>query len=212
MGSKTLGQKKVVVVDYHMGNIGSVVKAFELIGADVLISNKKADIKKADYLVLPGVGAYADGIRNLKRLGLIGILKQEVFKKRKPFLGICLGMQLLAKESEEFGLHKGLGWLNASVKLIETGDANLKVPHVGWNNVKINAKCPLFKDIKQDSEFYFVHSYHLMCNSVKDVAATCDYGIKITAAVWQKNIFATQFHPEKSQRVGLRVLENFIGQ
>jgi len=210
MGSKTLGSQKIAVIDYQMGNVHSVAKAFKLIGGDVVISNKKEVIERADCVVLPGVGAFADGMKNIKKFGLIKILEEEILKKRKPFLGICLGMQLLAKESDEFGLHKGLGWLDASVKMIKTGDTNLKVPHVGWNNIKMNIKCPLFKEIRQNSEFYFVHSFHVVCKLTQNVMAVCDYGIKLTAAIQKNNIFAVQFHPEKSQTAGLRVLENFL--
>ena len=203
MGSGTLGQnKQVVVVDYGMGNVRSVAKAFELLGAKVVISSQAKEIKQADFIVLPGVGAFAQGMANLKKLGLISGLRQAVLKNKKPFLGICLGMQLLARDSEEFGRHKGLGWIDASVKPLESIDKKIKVPHVGWNNIKFSANCPFFKNIKQDSDLYFVHSYHLVCDLASDVAATCDYGIKFTAAINRDNIFATQFHPEKSP--GLR--------
>lgn len=211
MGSGSLGQNKILtIVDYNVGNVCSVTKAFEILGAEVVISNKKADIRSADHLVLSGVGAFSDGIKNLKKLGLINLLNKEVLENKKPILGICLGMQLMARDSEEFGLHKGLGWLDASVKKFELKDKGLKIPHMGWNNVKVNKKCFLFRGIKQDSEFYFVHSFHMVCDSAKEIVATCDYGIRFVAAIQKNNIFATQFHPEKSQTVGLKILENFL--
>lgn len=211
MGSEIMeSNKMLVIVDYEMGNVRSVAKAFEMLGANVLISNKVDDIRKADHLVLPGVGAFGDGMKQLKKLGLIDVLTEEVLEKKKPFLGICLGMQLLAKDSQEFGQHKGLGWLDASVKAFDLKDKKLKVPHVGWNNIKLLKDHPLFKGLKQGSAFYFVHSYHMICENDEIVAATCDYGYDFDAIVAQDNIFATQFHPEKSQAVGLKMLENFI--
>jgi len=193
-----------------MGNVRSVAKAFELLQVKTLISRKSEDIVKADWLVLPGVGAFADGMNNLKKFGLIEILSQEVLQKKKPFLGICLGMQLLAKSSEEFGEHQGLDWLDASVKAFNFKDRRLKIPHVGWNNIKFKEDCSLFNGIKQNTVFYFVHSYYMDCADKNLVVATCDYGGEFTAAVQKQNIFATQFHPEKSQIHGLELLQNFL--
>ena len=212
MGPGSLGTNKlVVIVDYGMGNLRSVFKAFEYLGCKVVITHDQKEIERADYLVLPGVGAFGDGMENLKQFGLVETLKEEVILKKKPFLGICLGLQLLARDSEEFGFHQGLGWIEASVKKIEPEDKKIKIPHVGWNALKIkDEKCPLFQGIKQDSCFYFVHSYHLVSDSERYVKATSDYGQEFTAAIQKENIFAVQFHPEKSQMIGLRLLENFI--
>jgi len=211
MGSETLGQDKMlVIVDYDMGNVRSVAKAFDILGVKTLISRSPEEIKKADWLVLPGVGAFGDGINNLKKFGLIEVLTTEVLKNKKPFLGICLGLQLLARDSQEFGQQRGLGWLPASVKPFQFKDRSLKVPHVGWNQIKFKESCPLFTGLKQETTFYFVHSYYLDCDSPELAAASCDYGGEFTAAVWQNNIFATQFHPEKSQLYGLKLLQNFI--
>lgn len=199
----------LAIIDYKMGNIRSVAKAFEILGADAIISNKIEDLKKAERLVLPGVGAFSDGMKNLEELGLMEALSEEVIKNKKPFLGICLGMQLIARESEEFGKHKGLGWLNAEIKEFKFEDKSLKIPHVGWNNINIKKTGGLFEGIKNGAEYYFVHSYYMSCN--EDITtATCNYGTEFTAAVQKGNIFATQFHPEKSQTAGLKLLKNFL--
>lgn len=192
-----------------MGNVRSVAKAFELLGNEMVISNKTNDIKKAAALILPGVGAFADGMKHLEQYGLIDILSEEVVKNKKPLLGICLGMQLLAKTSEEFGLHQGLGWLDAEVKPFRFENQDLKVPHVGWNDIQFKEGSPLFRGLRKDPVLYFVHSYHLVCPD-NIVIAECNYGYKFVAAIQQNNIFATQFHPEKSQTVGLKILNNFV--
>lgn len=200
----------IMIVDYGMGNVRSVAKAFELLGNNVVISSNPEDLIKADKIVLPGVGAFGEGMKNLNKLSLKEVLTQQVFEKKKPFLGICLGMQLIAKESEEFGLHKGLGWINAKVKAFDVVDKKLKVPHVGWNNISLKKDNSLFKGIKEGAEFYFVHSFHMVCEDKNNIIATCDYGGEITAAVQHENIFATQFHPEKSQVKGLKIIKNFV--
>jgi len=205
-----MGQnKKLVVIDYNMGNVKSVSKAFDLIGCRVVVSNKEEAIKKADYLILPGVGAYSEGMKNLKKFGLVEILNEEVVKNKKLILGICLGMQLMAKQSEEFGKHQGLGWFDAEVRKFRLS-TEYKIPHVGWNNINFSKDCPLFNGLKEDPVFYFVHGYHMICNNPDVIMATCDYGGDFTAAIQKGNIFATQFHPEKSQTVGLKLLKNFI--
>jgi imidazole glycerol-phosphate synthase subunit HisH len=212
MGSKFMGQDKklVVIIDYGMGNLLSVKKAFEFLGVDVLLSNKFSYIKKASHLVLPGVGAFGEGMRNLKRLNLPAILKKEVIVSKKPFLGICLGLQLLAKDSEEFGFHEGLGWLDASVKKFDFKKDRLKIPHVGWNSIEIKRRHFLLRGLKQNPEFYFIHSYHMECRQKENIKAVCCYGIEFVAAAGKGNIFAVQFHPEKSQNAGLAILKNFL--
>ncbi|OGY44942.1 MAG: imidazole glycerol phosphate synthase, glutamine amidotransferase subunit [Candidatus Buchananbacteria bacterium RIFCSPHIGHO2_01_FULL_39_14] len=201
----------LAIIDYDMGNLRSVAKAFELLDTKVLITYNQKEISEASHLVLPGVGAFADGMANLKKYGLIDFLADQVLVKKKPILGICLGLQLMAKQSEEFGIHQGLGWLDAQVKAFDLKNYDLKVPHVGWNNIELVGHCPIFLGIKQNSAFYFVHSYHFVPNNLEIVSAKCNYGIDFVAAVWQKNIFATQFHPEKSQFLGLKILKNFLG-
>ena len=198
--------QKIVIINYGMGNLRSVQKAFEKIGFDAVISNEHDTIKNADKIVLPGVGAFADAMKNLNDLGLVELLNEEILTKKKPFLGICLGMQLIAKESEEFGETKGLGWLDA--KIVKFVQSDLKIPHVGWNEINLEKKSLLFKNIPDKKDFYFVHSYYFKADK-KYCIASCDYGINFICAVQKENIFATQFHPEKSQTYGLEILKNF---
>lgn len=187
-----------------MGNVASVAKALNKLGYKNKLSNKKTDIQKATHLILPGVGAFGDGIKNLIELGLVDILNKKIIEQKTPFLGICLGMQLLAERGLEFGTHKGLGWIKGDVVKLKAP----RLPHIGWNNIKILNK-NILHDIP-DNNFYFVHSYILKPKNKSIVSATCKYGMGFPAVMQQKNIFATQFHPEKSQLAGLKVLENFI--
>ncbi|MEK6982292.1 MAG: imidazole glycerol phosphate synthase subunit HisH [Candidatus Micrarchaeota archaeon] len=199
----------ITIIDYGLGNLRSVSKAFFLMGAEVVISNKIEDIANAEKLVLPGVGAFGDGMKNLRESGLDKILSDEVVIKKKPIIGLCLGMQLLAKNSTELGFNLGLGFINAEVKILESQSHKFKIPHVGWNEVSPKLDALLFKDLQEPS-FYFVHSYQVVCKDPAIVAATCNYGHEFTAAVQQDNIFGVQFHPEKSQKDGLKLIENFI--
>mgnify|MGYP001617574447 CR=1 FL=1 len=200
----------IVVVNYGLGNLFSVAKALEEVGADVLISEKIEDLKRASHIVLPGVGAFADGMDYLKKTGLDVVLTEEVIKNKKPFLGICLGLQLLGDVGYEYGEHRGLGWIKGVVRKLDVEKIGLKVPHIGWNNLAIKKESSLFRGIKTDKDFYFVHSYQLHCANEADIIATTFYGEEITAAIEHENIFAVQFHPEKSQENGLKLLENFI--
>ena len=201
----------IAIVDYGMGNLRSVINAFQYLGEDVVIALKPADLDEASHIVLPGVGAFADAMDNLRKSDLIGALSQQVFENRKPFLGICLGMQLLAKVGHEYGKHFGLGWIDAEVVKFEFENKRLKIPHVGWNDIYPQRNHPLFIKLnRRHATFYFVHSYYLECAKDENIAATCEYGNEFTAAVWRDNIFGTQFHPEKSQENGLQLLENFI--
>ena len=200
----------VVVVDYGICNVRSVVKALEMVGATVRVSSAARDLEEAERIVLPGVGAFEHGMTNLAARGLIEPLANQVLGKGKPFLGICLGMQLLARTSDEFGVHEGLGWLPATVKAFAPEPAGLKVPHIGWTEVALDRASPLFAGVSKAPSFYFVHSYHMVCDTADLVAASAEYGLRFTAAVQRDNIFATQFHPEKSQDDGLRLLENFL--
>lgn len=201
----------VIIVDYGLGNLFSVCKAFEMVGADVKISNLAEDIKQADQIVLPGVGAFGNGMNSLRELGLDTVLTEEVIVNKKPFLGICLGMQLLADTGHELGKHKGLGWVKGEVCPLNASDVGLKVPHIGWNTLNIVCEIPLFSGLPSTNhDVYFVHSFQLVCDSPETVVATVNYGETITAAIQQGNIFATQFHPEKSQENGLKIIENFL--
>ena len=200
----------IAIVDYGLGNLFSVRKAFEYLGAEAKITSDVSEIRAAERVVLPGVGAFGDGMNNLKERKLDTALHDAVIKEKKPFLGICLGLQLLAEEGEEYGAHKGLGFIKGRVKKIDAESHKLKVPHIGWNDVNRTSNTPLFKGIKDGADFYFLHSYQLHCDSEDDTVAVAHYGEPITAAILRENIFAVQFHPEKSQEHGLKLLENFI--
>ncbi|OGY67434.1 MAG: imidazole glycerol phosphate synthase, glutamine amidotransferase subunit [Candidatus Harrisonbacteria bacterium RIFCSPLOWO2_02_FULL_45_10c] len=199
----------VVIIDYGMGNLFSVENAIKYFGAEVKISDQKEEIEKADRLILPGVGAFPDGMKNLEKLGIIDVLKKEALEKEKPFLGICLGMQLLAAEGEENILTKGLGWVPGKVKRLQVDERKFRIPHVGWDDVIPKKDGMLFKAVKQPV-FYFVHSYHLVPEDSSVIAGVCDYGESFAAAIQKDNIFGVQFHPEKSQKNGLAVLKNFL--
>lgn len=200
----------VVVIDYGLGNLFSVSKAFERVGAEVVISSNPEDIRQADRIVLPGVGAFGDGMHYLRSKGIDKALTVAVIEKQKPFLGICLGMQLLADIGHEYGEYKGLGWISGFVRKLDVEKLGLKIPHIGWNDIQIVRNSPLFRGLPAVSDFYFVHSYQLTCQEATDIVAVADYGEQITAAIQRKNIFATQFHPEKSQDNGLTLIENFM--
>ncbi len=200
----------IALVDYGMGNLRSVANAFEAIGEKVQITQSAADLESVEGIILPGVGAFGDGIRNLEKAGLIEPLWREVIEKGKPYLGICLGMQFLAEYSEEGDRHAGFGWIQGKVRRIEPSDKKHKVPHMGWNDLKLARQSDLFEGLPEEPVFYFVHSYHLEPLEPEVVTATCDHGMIVTAAVQKGNIYGVQFHPEKSQRVGLKLLENFV--
>lgn len=201
------------VIDYEMGNLRSVAKAFERLGARVRVSADPRDIVTADKVVLPGVGAFRDCIDNLRAGGFVEPLLDHI-ESGKPLLGICVGMQMLFDESHEFGTHQGLGLIPGKVVRFPSGmteaGERLKVPHMGWNNLAVRRSAPLFADIADGSFVYFVHSYYCAADNSADIAATCRYGdIEFCAAVWRENIMATQFHPEKSQDIGLKIFQNF---
>ncbi len=200
----------IVVIDYEMGNLRSVAKALEYAGGEVVVSQDRKVIEQADKIILPGVGAFPDGMKNLKEMGLMEMLKQKVLVEKRPLLGICLGMQLLAKKSFEFGETQGLGFIDAEIVKFSFPDKTLRVPHVGWDDIQLLNQNSLFKRIQSGDTFYFVHSYYMANHDPKDVAAQCHYGIEFTAAVKRENIFATQFHPEKSQENGQKILREFV--
>jgi len=194
----------IAIVDYGMGNLRSVQKAFEFLGHTAKITDRATDLKDAKRIVLPGVGAFNDAIDALKKSGVEKVMKDEI-KKGKPFLGICLGMQMLFDVSYEDGIHQGLGLVSGEVKRFET---SLKVPHIGWNKLNIKKNTPLFEGIDYFN-FYFVHSYHASGCRVEDIETTCDYAYEFTASVNKDNVWGVQFHPEKSGDTGLKLLANF---
>lgn len=197
----------IAILDYGMGNLKSVSKAFERVGADYQITRDPQDVARADKLVVPGVGAFGDCMRNLGDLGLIEPIR-EFIRSGRYYLGLCLGMQILMDESEEGSGVAGLGLIPGKV-LKFPADLGLKVPHMGWNSLKIKKKTKLFRDLSQDCYVYFVHSYYVAPDSPQVVAATTDYGLTFASSLESKNILATQFHPEKSQQVGLQIIRNF---
>lgn len=199
----------IAIIDYEMGNKYSVINALRYIGEDVAVTRDHAELRRAERYILPGVGAFGAAMDNLNRLGLLDLIHEEVRIKGKPFMGICLGMQLLADEGEEKGLNEGLGLIPGRVVRLTPDDESLKLPHVGWNDIEVTGQCPMFRGLKKDRAFYFVHSYHYALDEADCLAARCDYGGWFTAAVWRENVFATQFHPEKSQKNGLTILENY---
>lgn len=195
-----------------MGNINSVQKAFKKIGADVVITNDHKIIKNSSRIVLPGVGSFKDGMKYLQALGLVELLNTEVLKNKKPFLGICLGMQLIGTRSYEIEKTAGLKWVEADVVKFDFNklDKKLKVPHVGWNNVSMIGDSLLYEGIENNSDFYFVHSYYLKTNEKNVIKTVTDHGFDFISSVQKDNICACQFHPEKSQTNGLKFLENFL--
>ena len=205
----------IALVDYGMGNLRSVANAFQAISEPVLITSSASDLRTAEGIVLPGVGAFVDGMKNLKESGLLPVLEEEVRRRRKPYLGICLGMQFLADDSDEHAsgasTHPGFGWIHGRVVQLETGDKRFKVPHMGWNDLQIRQPDPLYNSLPEAPVFYFVHGHHFVPQQESVVSATCTHGIQIAASVQEENIFGVQFHPEKSQQAGLQVLRNFIG-
>lgn len=195
-----------VIIDYGMGNVASVQKALKFLNVECTISNDPQVIKQATALILPGVGAFTQGMHNLHESGLIPILNEEVMERKKPFLGICLGMQLLASVGHESGECAGLGWIKGTVQKME--NPTLRIPHIGWNTISLHKPSEI---ITQDHvDCYFTHSFHFEVEDPSVLLATVDYGSTYVAAIEQDNLFAAQFHPEKSQQVGLAMLGNFF--
>ena len=196
----------ITIIDFRMGNLGNVKKAFEFIGAQAQIAARREDIRKADKLVLPGVGAFGKAMANLRRNGLHKLIT-EMAEKNIPLLGICLGMQLLMESGQEGGNIKGLGLIPGKVKKFEL---ELKVPHIGWNQLNIRNGSTLLKAVPDRSYFYFVHSYFTEPEDAGHILCTTDYGVEFVSGIGRDNIFGFQFHPEKSQNNGLRILQNFV--
>ena len=203
---------KTALIDYGSGNLQSAYKALELAAKNkkckIFVTSKSKDLLNVNKIVLPGVGTFSDCMNGLRSIsGMIDILNEVVVNKKIPFLGICVGMQLLATEGKEKGNHKGLGWIKGKVVKLKK-NKKIKIPHMGWNTVKTLIKHPIIK--KKKFESYFVHSYNFICEEKKNIIATCEYEQNITAIIGKENIIGTQFHPEKSQNNGIEILKNFI--
>jgi imidazole glycerol-phosphate synthase subunit HisH len=198
----------IVIIDLGMGNLHSVLKAFKRLGVEVIVSSDKGEIEKASKLILPGVGHFREGMAKLKNFGLIDTLNRKVKLKNTPLLGICLGMQLLTKHSEE-GDVPGLGYVDANTVKLKSS-AKFKVPHVGWNTLNIKKDDTLLDDVSSSDEFYFVHSYCVICNKNEDILSTTTYGRNFASSLSKGNLFGVQFHPEKSHSKGLEILKKFI--
>jgi glutamine amidotransferase len=200
----------ITIVDYGVGNLGSIVNMLKKAGAKAQASSDPNDLRQAEKLILPGVGAFDAGMKKLNETGLVPVLNELVLDKKVPVIGLCLGMQLMTKRSEE-GTEAGLGWIDAETVRFKFGaeNAHLKVPHMGWNTLDICRPHPLVADLGAEPRFYFVHSYHIVCANETDVVANTDYGYPFAAIISRGNILGAQFHPEKSHRFGMQLLRNF---
>lgn len=199
----------ITIVDIGIGNLGSIMSMLEKCKVSAHRTSSAVDIESADKIILPGVGSFDNFMKKLDESGLIPILNKKAFEEKIPIIGICLGMQILGKRSEE-GVLAGLGWLDAdTIKFRFKTNDGLRIPHMGWNTVTVHGDPSIFKEMDEEPRFYFVHSYHLVCKDEKDVLATTHYGYDFASSVRKGNIYGTQFHPEKSHKFGMRLLKNF---
>jgi glutamine amidotransferase len=199
----------IAIIDYGMGNLRSVQKGFERVGHEAVVTSDAKTILSASKVVLPGVGAFPDCMRNLREYGLIDAVQQSI-RSGKPFLGICLGLQLLFTESEEFGISKGLDIIKGRVIRFKGPEfSDLKIPHMGWNSISIKRQAPALSDVPDNSHVYFVHSFHVVPEDKGVIATTTPYGFEFVSSIWKDNVLAVQFHPEKSQGLGLSILKRF---
>jgi len=200
----------IVIIDYGLGNLGSIQNMLKKIGERSIISADISDIKNAEKLILPGVGAFDNGIKNLQKMGLIPLLNKKVLLSKIPILGICLGMQLFTRKSEE-GQLAGLGWIDAKTIRFKFNDEKIKpkIPHMGWNTIKIKKESSLFTDMREDIRFYFAHSYYVVCDHEQDILTETHYGFDFVSSLEKNNIMGVQFHPEKSHKFGMKLLKNF---
>lgn len=202
----------VTIIDYGVGNLNSIKNMLKKIGTEAIISSLPADIDSAEKLILPGVGAFDYGMQQIRESGFLGNLRQKVIQNKTPFLGVCLGAQLLLEGSEEGMPVPGLGWINGRVVKFDQGrmPRNFKIPHMGWNGLELKKESRLFTNMYPDSRFYFVHSYHMVCTQEEDVLAESNYSYNFVSAVERDNVLGVQFHPEKSHKFGMKLYENFI--
>jgi glutamine amidotransferase len=206
-----MGNNDMVVVDYKMGNIGSVLNMLKKIGAEAISSSRKSDIDRADKLVLPGIGSFDAGMKRLSQMNLVDVLNRKVQRDEVPILGICLGMQLMTERSEE-GTVPGLCWIEAETVQFKFTESQigLKIPHMGWNLVKMLKQDSLYKGFHEEPRFYFAHSYHVVCSESEEVLSRTTYGKEFVSSFRKSNIFGVQFHPEKSHKFGMTLLRNFV--
>ena len=196
------------IVDYGMGNLGSISNMIKHIGFQSKVISGVKEIGNAEKLILPGVGSFDNGMANIRKLGIKTILDKMALEEKIPILGICLGMQLMTKKSEE-GTAVGLGWIDAATIKFDHNGKKIKVPHMGWNNVNIKSTNPLVKNMYSERRFYFVHSYYVKCNDSRNVIGKTEYGVDFASIICKENIFGCQFHPEKSHRFGMKIFQNF---
>jgi imidazole glycerol-phosphate synthase subunit HisH len=206
-----MNQDMIIIIDYDMGNIGSIMNMIKKAGGESMVTSDPEMIRQAKKIILPGVGAFDNGMKNLASLGIIDILNQKALEEKIPVLGVCLGMQLLTKSSEE-GQLKGLGWVDAETIRFKFDGENqkLRIPHMGWNTVDIRRKGVLYQNMYEDPSFYFVHSFYVVCHKEEDISTLTNYGYDFVSSLQHENIMATQFHPEKSHKYGLQVVKNFV--
>lgn len=198
----------IVIVDYGMGNVGSIQNMVKKAGSRAVVSSEHSDIEAASKLILPGVGSFDHGMSNLRERQLLDLLHRKAMEEKTPILGICLGMQLMTLRSEE-GKLPGLGWFDAETLRFQL-PPEMKVPHMGWNRVTLEKESPLFRDMPEDPRFYFVHSFFVKCRVPGEILTRTHYGLPFTSAIQKENLFATQFHPEKSHKYGLTLIKNFV--
>ncbi len=201
----------IAIIDYGLGNVKSVANALAALDIDSVLTSDQQKLADVEGLILPGVGAFGDGMDNIRDMGLYEVILREVKDKCKPILGICLGMQLLADGSDEFGAHEGFGFIPGWAKRLTPSARSFKVPHIGWNDIEVTIQEPLFNSIEETPDYYFVHSYYFEAKNESDVSAWCDHGGRFAAAVQIDNVFGVQFHPEKSQKAGISLLKKFYG-
>jgi glutamine amidotransferase len=200
--------KRVCILDYGSGNVRSVKNIFKFLGLNPIVSNQAVDIRSATHLVLPGVGSFGSSMKKVRKTLPVNLLEKEVLNNKKPFLCICVGMQILADKGYEYGEFDGLGWIAGTVRKLATDE--LRLPHIGWNNIRLIKESALLKNFESGPDFYFIHSFAFQVETQKSIIATTDYGETFCSVIQKENIFGVQFHPEKSQNAGMLLLKNFL--
>ena len=201
---------KVAIIDYGLCNLDSMARAVDICGGTPCVTAEASELKSADRIILPGVGAFPNAMKNLQDAGMVAALNEAVIEKGRPFLGVCLGMHLIAERSVEHGKTEGLGWIKGNIKRLEPSESTERIPHVGWNEIDFEMPHPLLSGIENRTDFYFVHSYHFQAKVSHHIVATTPYCGEFASIVQKDNIFGVQFHPEKSQKAGARLLSNFL--